>query len=337
MEAAGSYRRGRDTIGDLDIVVESTNAAEVMDRLGEFPGVETVLGRGDTKMSVRLGIGLQVDLRIVPAESFGAALVYFTGSKQHNIVLRGMAKDRGLRINEYGVFRLPKASAGKKAKEPEETDESKLEYIAGRTEKDVYATLDLPVFPPEIREARFEFDWAKAGPLPKLIELADIQGDLHMHTTESDGKASLEEMVDAAQSRGLKYIAITDHSKRVSMANGLDGSAASQAMGRNRRAQREARRLSRAQRSRGRYPRARRPGYRRRRARRGRLGGGQRALRPESAGRSNHQANRRCPGQSARLGHRPSDRPDHQPPQVVRRAISTRCSRRPTNTASCSS
>jgi DNA polymerase (family 10) len=194
-----------------------------MDRLGEFPGVETVLGRGDTKMSVRLGIGLQVDLRIVPGESFGAALVYFTGSKQHNIVLRGMAKDRGLRINEYGVFRLPKTSAGKKAKEPEEIDESKLEYIAGRTEKDVYATLDLPVFPPEIREARFEFDWAKAGPLPKLIELADIQGDLHMHTTESDGKASLAEMVEAAQSRGLKYIAITDHSKRVSMANGLDG------------------------------------------------------------------------------------------------------------------
>jgi len=223
MEAAGSYRRGRDTIGDLDIVAESANAAEVMDRLGEFPGVETVIGRGDTKMSVRLGIGLQVDLRIVPGESFGAALVYFTGSKQHNIVLRGMAKDRGLRINEYGVFRLPNGTGRKKEREPDEIDVSKLEYIAGRTEKDVYATLDLPVFPPEIREARFEFDWAKAGSLPKLIELGDIQGDLHMHTTESDGKASLEEMVAAARSRGLKYIAITDHSKRVSMANGLDG------------------------------------------------------------------------------------------------------------------
>jgi DNA polymerase (family 10) len=221
MEAAGSYRRGRDTIGDLDIVAESTNAAEVMSRLAEFPGIEQTLGRGETKMSVRLGIGLQVDLRIVPDKSYGAALLYFTGSKQHNIVLRGMAKDRGLRINEYGVFRLPPAK-GKK-KEPDEIDESKLEYIAGRTEKEVYDTLDLPYFPPEIREARFEFDWAKAGPLPKLIELADIQGDLHMHTTESDGKASLEEMIAAARGRGLKYIAITDHSKRVSMANGLDG------------------------------------------------------------------------------------------------------------------
>ncbi len=222
MEAAGSYRRGRDTIGDLDIVAESEDAAEVMGRLAEFAGIEQTLGRGDTKMSVRLGIGLQVDLRIVPENSFGAALLYFTGSKQHNIVLRGMAKDRGLRINEYGVFQLPPGK-GKK-KEPDEVDESKLEYLCGRTEKEVYDTLDLPLFPPEIREARFEFDWAKAGPLPKLVEPADIQGDLHMHTTESDGKASLEVMVDAAQARGLKYIAITDHSKRVSMANGLDGS-----------------------------------------------------------------------------------------------------------------
>jgi DNA polymerase (family 10) len=134
-----------------------------------------------------------------------------------------MAKDRGLRINEYGVFRLPKAAARKNEKEPDEIDELKLEYVAGRTEMDVYSTLDLPAFPPEIREARFEFDWAKAGALPKLIELSEIQGDLHMHTTESDGKASLEEMVAAGRSRGLKYIAITDHSKRVSMANGLDG------------------------------------------------------------------------------------------------------------------
>jgi DNA polymerase (family 10) len=219
MELAGSYRRGRDTIGDLDVVAESNDPKEAMDRLATFPNVETVIGRGDTKMSIRLRSGLQVDLRIVPDESYGAALLYFTGSKQHNIVLRGMAKDRGLRINEYGVFRLPKGAA----KSDHEVDESKLEYIAGRTEADVYATLGMPLFPPEIREARFEFEWAREGKLPKLVELGDIQGDLHMHTTATDGKASLDEMVAASRDRGLKYIAITDHSKRVSMANGLDG------------------------------------------------------------------------------------------------------------------
>jgi DNA polymerase (family 10) len=154
-------------------------------------------------MSVRLAAGLQVDLRVVPAESFGAALQYFTGSKQHNVVLRGRAKARGLKINEYGVFRDEK-------------------YVAGRTEAEVYATLDLPCFPPELREARREFDWADAGELPALVEQDQIQGDLHMHTTATDGAATLEEMADAAKARGLKYIAITDHSKRVSMANGLD-------------------------------------------------------------------------------------------------------------------
>ena len=216
----------------MDFVVVADDGAAVMDRLGAFPEVSAVIGRGDTKMSVRMMSGLQVDLRIVPPESFGAALVYFTGSKQHNIVLRGLAKQRGLRINEYGVFRLPPGS--KKADADKETDDdvksdaaakeaAKLEYIAGRTEKEVYDTLDLPVFPPEMREARSEFEWATAGPLPKLVELADICGDLHMHTTATDGKASLEEMIAAAKARGLKYIAITDHSKRVSMANGLDG------------------------------------------------------------------------------------------------------------------
>jgi DNA polymerase (family 10) len=169
-----------------------------------FEGVETVLARGPTKMSVRLAGGLQMDLRVVPAESFGAALQYFTGSKDHNIVLRGMAKDRGLKISEYGVFRGEKA-------------------IAGRTEEDVYAALDLPCFPPELREARREFEWAAAGKLPELVDVADIQGDLHMHTTATDGQDTLEEMVAAARLRGLKYIAITDHSKRVTMANGLDG------------------------------------------------------------------------------------------------------------------
>lgn len=203
LEPAGSYRRGRDSVADLDLLVVSTNPAEVMDRLAAFAAVETLLGRGDTKMSVRLAGGLQVDLRVVPDESFGAALQYFTGSKDHNVVLRGRAKSRGLKINEYGVFRGD-------------------QYVVGRTEEEVYAALDLPWFPPELREARQEFEWADAGALPKLIEAADIQGDLHMHTTATDGKATLEEMVAAAQSRGLKYIAITDHSKRVSMANGLD-------------------------------------------------------------------------------------------------------------------
>ena len=141
------------------------------------------LARGDTKMSVRLASGLQVDLRVVPAESFGAALQYFTGSKAHNIVLRGLAKDRGLKINEYGVFRGEKP-------------------IAGRTEEEVYAALDLPCFPPELREARREFDWADAGKLPKLVELDDIRGDLHMHSTWTDGLATIEEMAEAAQSAG---------------------------------------------------------------------------------------------------------------------------------------
>lgn len=235
MELAGSYRRGRETIGDLDLLVDSDDAKAVMDQLGRFEELATVIGRGDTKMSIRLGRGLQIDLRVVPAKSFGAALQYFTGSKDHNVILRGMAKDRGLRINEYGVFRV----AGKKGTGPiSDDDESmsdgneKLEqspfsadspnYIAGRTEEEVYATLDLPLFPPEIREARQEFAWAAAGKLPKLVEVTDLVGDLHMHTTATDGKATLREMAVAAIERGLKYIAITDHSQRVSMANGLN-------------------------------------------------------------------------------------------------------------------
>jgi len=207
LEMAGSYRRGKETVGDLDVLVVSEDADEVMDRFGDFENVAEVIGRGDTKMSIRLHTGFQIDLRVVPAESFGAALQYFTGSKEHNVVLRGRAKQRGLKINEWGVFRV---------------DGDKETYIAGASEKDVYATLDLPVFPPELRESRGEFDLAETGELPKLIELSDIRGDLHMHTTETDGKASLEEMVEAAKKRGLKYIAITDHSKRVTMARGLD-------------------------------------------------------------------------------------------------------------------
>jgi len=203
VEIAGSYRRRRDTVGDLDVLVIAGNANEAMDCFARFAGIAQTLARGDTKMSVRLDVGLQVDLRVVPKESFGAALQYFTGSKEHNIVIRGMAKDRGLKINEYGVFRGER-------------------QIAGRTEEEVYAALDLPWFPPEIREARREFQWAAAGELPELIELDDIRGDLHTHTDWSDGLATLEEMVEAARRRGLKYLAITDHSKRATIANGLD-------------------------------------------------------------------------------------------------------------------
>jgi len=203
-EVAGSFRRGKETVGDLDILAVARQTAGAMDCLAAFPGVATVLARGETKMSVRLGSGLQVDLRVVPEESFGAALQYFTGSQAHNIVLRGMAKGRGLKINEYGVFRGD-------------------QRIAGKTEEEVYAALGLPWIPPELREVRQEFEEAAAGKLPELIELDEIRGDLHAHSTWTDGMATIEEMAQAAQERGLKYLAITDHSKRVSMAGGLDG------------------------------------------------------------------------------------------------------------------
>jgi len=202
LEAAGSYRRGRETVGDLDLLAVARDAKKAMDHFAAFEGIDRVLLRGETKMSVKLARGVQVDLRVVPAESFGAALQYFTGSKAHNIELRGRAKARGLKINEYGVFRGD-------------------EQIAGRTEEDVYAALDLPCFPPELREARREFDWADAGELPVLIEPGEVQGDLHAHSTWTDGVATIEEMAAAAKKRGLKYLAITDHSKRVSMAGGL--------------------------------------------------------------------------------------------------------------------
>ena len=201
--AAGSYRRRRETVGDLDVLVTSSDAAAPMDLIAAHPLVEKVLARGETKQRVRLKAGIEMDVRVVPTESYGAALQYFTGSKEHNIVVRRRAQERGLKVNEYGVYREDEA-------------------IAGRTEEEVYAAVGLPWIPPELRENRGEIERAEAGKLPKLIELADIQGDLHMHTTASDGTASTEEMIAAAKARGLKYIAITDHSKRVSMANGLD-------------------------------------------------------------------------------------------------------------------
>lgn len=203
VSVAGSCRRSQETCGDLDVLATSDDSAAAMDRLAANPLVEKVLARGETKQRVRLRTGIELDLRVVPTASYGAAMQYFTGSKEHNIVIRKRAIERGLKVNEYGVFR----------------DE---EYVAGATEEDVYAAVGLPWIPPELRENRGEIELAEAGKLPKLIELSDIQGDLHMHTTASDGKGTILEMAEAAKARGLKYIAITDHSKRVSMANGLD-------------------------------------------------------------------------------------------------------------------
>ncbi|MEK6259597.1 MAG: DNA polymerase/3'-5' exonuclease PolX [Planctomycetota bacterium] len=203
VSVAGSCRRRKETCGDLDVLAVAGNSAEAMDRLAAHPLVEKVLARGETKQRVRLRSGIELDLRVVPVESYGAAMQYFTGSKEHNIVIRRRAQERGLKLNEYGVFRGD-------------------EYVAGRTEEDVYAAVGLPFIPPELRENRGEIELAEAGRLPKLIEVSDMQGDLHMHTTASDGVATIREMAEAAKARGLKYIAITDHSKRVTMANGLD-------------------------------------------------------------------------------------------------------------------
>ncbi len=215
LEFAGSYRRGKETVGDLDLLVDSDDATAVMDYFGDFTEIVSVIARGETKMSVRLEGEFQVDLRVVPAESFGAALQYFTGSKDHNVQVRGRAKKIGLRINEWGVFQTEKD--GQPIEEAE-----KQPSIAGKTEQDVYAALGLPWFEPELREARKEFEYAEANSLPSLITRDDMQGDLHMHTVATDGKNTIEEMVAAAKERGLKYIAITDHSKRVTMANGLN-------------------------------------------------------------------------------------------------------------------
>ncbi len=201
---AGSLRRWRDTIKDIDILATSTNPTEVMNAFVRLAEVEEVLLKGPTKSSVVLRDGLQVDLRVVEEESFGAALQYFTGSKAHNIKLRERAVKRGLKINEYGVFR---ESDGKK--------------IAGRTEEEVYQAVGLPFIPPELREDRGEIEAAERGMLPNLVELKDIRGDLHVHSKYSDGSHSIEEIAGLAKSLGYRYIAITDHSKGLGVAGGL--------------------------------------------------------------------------------------------------------------------
>ncbi len=200
---AGSYRRGKETIGDLDILVAAADGKAVADRFVAYSEVVEVLARGETKASVRLKSHLQVDLRVVPEESYGAALQYFTGSKDHNVVLRHLAQQRGLKINEYGVFR----------------GETR---VAGETEESVYQSVGLPWIAPELRENRGEFDAARAGRLPHLLELADLRGDLHAHTKATDGRHSIKEMAEAARRRGLEYLAATDHSRRLAMAKGLD-------------------------------------------------------------------------------------------------------------------
>jgi DNA polymerase (family 10) len=209
VEAAGSWRRGRETVGDLDLVVASPSAAAVMDHLERWPGLTAVLQRGDTKSSIRGPREIQIDLRVVAEESFGAALQYFTGSKEHNVKLRSRARTLGLTINEYGV-------------QPLAADPADRRTIAGRNEAAVYEAVGLPWIPPELREGGDELDRAEQGRLPTLVELADIRGDLHMHTTATDGEDTLADMVRAAIARGLEYVAITDHGQRVTMARGLD-------------------------------------------------------------------------------------------------------------------
>jgi DNA polymerase (family 10) len=204
--AAGSLRRGKDTVGDLDLLVTGPNAAAALDRFAAYPRVHEVLSRGVNKCSAKIGReGLQVDVRALPRESYGAAMQYFTGSKEHNVSVRTRAVKMGFKLSEYGLFR-----AG---------DDSR---VAGETEEEIYKTLGLAWIPPELRENSGEIEAAAEGRIPELIELGQIRGDIHMHTTETDGRASLEEMAEAAKSMGYEYIAITDHSKAIAMANGLD-------------------------------------------------------------------------------------------------------------------
>ena len=203
VEAAGSLRRLRDTVGDIDILATARDPAAVTRRFVGYEDVTEVLAQGPTRASVVLRGGLQIDLRVVEPESFGAALTYFTGSKAHNVALRRLAQERGLKINEYGVFRANTR-------------------IAGETEASVYASVGLRWIAPELREDRGELEAARGDGLPELITRDDLRGDLHAHTTASDGHASLRDMALAARERGLSYLAVTDHSKRLAMAHGLD-------------------------------------------------------------------------------------------------------------------
>jgi DNA polymerase (family 10) len=200
---AGSFRRMRETVGDLDILATASDAAAVIERFTHYDEVKEVLSAGTTRASVLLKSGLQVDLRVVAPASYGAALHYFTGSKAHNIAIRRLAQARGLKINEYGVFRGD-------------------ERIAGEDEASVYASVGLPYIEPELREDTGEIEAARAGRLPHLVELGDLKGDLHAHTRATDGHDSLRDMALAAKKLGFEYLAITEHSRRLTVAHGLD-------------------------------------------------------------------------------------------------------------------
>jgi DNA polymerase (family 10) len=203
VDIAGSFRRCKETVGDLDVLVCARTGATVSDWLARYPEVHQVLAHGPTKTSVRLRSGLQVDVRVLPDRSFGAGLHYFTGSKPHNIAVRRLGQQRGLKINEYGIFRGARR-------------------VGGREEAEVFAAVGVPWIPPELREDRGELEAARAGKLPRLLELGDIRGDLQVHTTDSDGRDSLEAMADAALAMGYEYLAITDHTPSLRIAGGLD-------------------------------------------------------------------------------------------------------------------
>ena len=208
---AGSLRRGRETVGDLDVLVtgpccvDDNQRTALIEEIVRFPGIHEVLAKGDNKVSFKLRNGLQVDVRTLSPDSYGAGLQYFTGSKSHSVALRQRALKMGLTLNEYGLSRLK--------------DEK---CVASKTEEDIYRTLQLDWIPPELRENTGEIEAAEKHQLPDLITLKDLRGEVHMHTVETDGKCTIEEMAEAARQRGYQYIAITDHSKALAMANGLD-------------------------------------------------------------------------------------------------------------------
>ncbi|KJJ83627.1 phosphotransferase domain-containing protein [Candidatus Omnitrophus magneticus] len=210
LEKAGSLRRGQETIGDIDILAVTSNVEEAVDYFTRYRGAQQILSKGRLMVSIILKEGIQADLRLIEKSSFGAGLVYFTGSKSHNIKLRKIAKNKGLKVNEYGVFKVNDV-----------TGEDEL--VSSKKEEDIYASLGMEWIPPELREDTGEIELALAGKIPKdLVELEDIKGDLHIHSTASDGRNSIEENIESAVARGYKYIALTDHSKLIKIAHGMD-------------------------------------------------------------------------------------------------------------------
>ena len=253
---AGSYRRCQETIGDIDILATAKVGRPVIERFTAYDEVAKIVASGTTRATVALRSDLQVDLRVVPAESYGSALHYFTGSKAHNIAIRKLGQQRGLKINEYGVFR------GRKR-------------IGGKTEEEVFGAVGLPFIAPELREDRGEIEAAAAGNLPDLVDLADLRGDLHVHSDATDGHNTLEELAAAAKERGYEYIAVTDHSRRLAMVHGLDPRRLRQEMKSIDRINEKSRAAHAAEGDRGRYsrrrkarPAGRRPGRARLRRRR---------------------------------------------------------------------